>query len=278
LGRPRHTYEYAPKPDSAATKIVRMAGPDKRVLELGPGPGSVTQLLSENGCRVTAVEVDQSAIDIVAPYCERVVRADLNCSEWKRELVSHEKFDVIVAADVLEHLTDPWGNLFGLPDLLKDGGCIIISLPNLGHNGVVASLVNGYFEYQPWGLLDRTHVRFFGVNSIQSLFEKSGLKIVAAEFVVRSPEQTEFARHWRQIPEDLRASLNKSPFGNVYQVVVKGVPSGAPGAALKLTELAAPTPPRIGIVKRFRTYLMSFLTLETRSTLSRLYERIAFWR
>ena len=121
-------------------------------------------------------------------------------------------------------------------------------------------------------------MRFFGVNSIQSLFEESGLKIIDAEFVVRSPEQTEFARHWRQIPEALRASLSESPFGNVYQVVVKGVPRGAPGTALNLAELVAPTPPRMGVVKRFRTYLMSFLTLETRATLSRFYERLAFWR
>ena len=40
------------------------------------------------------------------------------------------------------------------------------------------------FEYRNWGLLDRTHIRFFGIKNIQALFENAGLKIVHAEFVV----------------------------------------------------------------------------------------------
>jgi len=54
-----------------------MVGTGKRVLELGSGPGSVTRLLKENQCRVTALEIDAEAIEIVSQYCEKFISATL---------------------------------------------------------------------------------------------------------------------------------------------------------------------------------------------------------
>lgn len=62
----RHKYEYEVDMNDeshVATKVLRMVGSDRRVLEIGPGPGSITRLL--NGCAATAVE-----IDVVVPYLE----------------------------------------------------------------------------------------------------------------------------------------------------------------------------------------------------------------
>lgn len=275
----RHKYEYQVNPDTAAAKVIRMVGTGKRVLELGPGPGSITRHLHENGCGITALELDEKAIEIVSEFCERVHPSNLNDPEWPALLGTADKFSVIVAADVLEHLYDPWSTLRKMQPLLAADGYVVISLPHVAHSAIVACLLNEDFEYQPWGLLDKTHIRFWGVKNIQKLFEEAGFKILEADFVIRSPEQTEFANRWRKLPREARKALAWNRFGNVYQVVVKAVPLAADGIALQLESLAVPAPGAGGFsagARRNRVlgFLISFLSLETRARISRLLQRL----
>lgn len=272
----RHKYEYKVKPHTAADKVVTFVGSDKRVLELGPGPGSITRLLKDNQCRVTALELDPKAIEIVSEFCESVHPCNLNDADWPAKLSGAGKFDVIVAGDVLEHLYDPWAVLGALPAMLADGGSVVISLPHIGHNAAIACLLSGNFEYQPWGLLDKTHIRFFGIANIQKLFDSAGLKIVDAGFVTKSPEQTEFSRQWRQLPAETRQALAANRFGTIYQVVVKAVPKHAAGKALQLDSLPIPSAqPTTGAKGHpVLAFLISLLSLRTRERLSRGLERL----
>ncbi len=267
-----------PQPNSAPARVVRLTGHNKRVLELGPGPGAVTRLLKGNGCSVTALEVDDQAIAIVREFCERVYKCNLNDSLWPDVLEGAEPFDVIVAADVFEHLYDPWTALARLPALLAPGGCAVVSLPHAGHNAVIGCLISGDLEYQPWGLLDKTHIRFFGVKNIQRLFEDAGFKIVEVEMVVKTPEQTEFARRWRKLPIELRTALSATPFGTIYQVVVRAVPRSASGKALDLAKIPVPAPGTgtfSGRARRSRVigFAVSFLSLKTRDGIARALRR-----
>lgn len=275
----RHKYDYEPKPHSAGEKVMRMVGEGRRVLELGPGPGAITRLLYARRCRVTAVELDRSALEIVAPYCERVVVGDLNQPDWPKVIEGAGDFETVVAADVLEHLYDPWTTLRGLKPLLADGGCLVISLPHVGHCALLGDLMAGNFDYGPWGLLDRTHIRFFGIRNIQQLFEDAGFKIVEADFVVKEPADTEFARQWRQLSSDTKEILRKGPFASIYQVIVKAVPKEAPGVELQLATSQVPAAPRESweakaVVKRLTAYLLSFLSLETRQKIGEFVKRI----
>jgi len=275
----RHKYEYKVNPHTAAEKVVHLVGLGKRVLELGSGPGSITRLLKENDCRVTALELDPKAIEIVSEFCEHVHTCDLNDSAWADKLAGAAKFDVIVAGDVLEHLYNPWDVLSTLPSLLADNGYVVISLPHIGHNAVIACLLTGDFEYQPWGLLDKTHIRFFGVANIQRLFDEAAFKIVEAGFVTKTPEQTEFSQRWRQLTAATRQALAANRFGNIYQVVVKAVPKGANGKALDLASLPVPAPLASAFSagakgNRVLAYFISFLSLRTRQRISRGLERL----
>lgn len=276
---PRHKYDYQVQPDSAPARVVRLTGHNKRVLELGSGPGAVTQLLKGNGCRVTALEVDEQAITIVREFCEQVHQCNLNDANWPNVLDGAQPFDVIVAADVFEHLYDPWAALARVPALIAPGGCAVVSVPHAGHNAVIGCLAQGDLEYQPWGLLDKTHIRFFGIKNIQSLFEDAGLKIVEVEMVVKTPDQTEFARRWRLLPAELRSALAATPFGTIYQVVVRAVPKSAPGPALKLVDLPVP-PPNSGTFggrarrSQILGFAVSFLSLKTRSRIASALRRI----
>lgn len=285
----RHNYEYAvdPAADTAPARVVRMVGHGKRVLELGAGPGSIARILfGVNGCRVTALEIDATALDKLAPYCERVCQADLNRPDWADCLGGAADFEVVVLADVLEHVRDPAAVLAKAASLLAGSGHMVISLPHAGHVAIHACLFEEDFEYRDWGLLDRTHIRFFGLRNMQQLFEQCGLKIIAAEFVVREPEQTEFAARWPRMPEALKQALALNPFGRVYQVVVSAVPLAAPGKALSLLDmpvqgvqgapaaaLAAaplPSPPAAGAESRLRLLARHHLSPQTRARLRRL--------
>jgi 2-polyprenyl-3-methyl-5-hydroxy-6-metoxy-1,4-benzoquinol methylase len=276
---PRHKYEYHVNADTAAAKVIGMVGAGKRVLELGPGPGSITRHLKDNGCRITALEMDKQAIEIAAAFCEHVHPCNLNNADWPDLLAGSGKFAVIVAADVLEHLYDPWTTLQQMHRFLAEDGYVVISLPHVAHSAILACLLNEDFAYRSWGLLDRTHIRFWGMKNMQKLFEEAGFKIIEADFVLKAPEQTEFADSWRRLPSDTRQALAWNRFGNVYQVVLKAVPRAAAGEGLQLELQPVAAPVADGFVvralnNRILVYLASFLGRSTRDRISRLLQRL----
>lgn len=95
------------------------------------------------------------------------------------------QFDCVVFNDVLEHMVDPWGALGATRALLRPGGRVVASLPNVRHYYVVGPLVvKGQWEYKG-GILDPTHLRFFTPSSMRDLFEGAGFAVdVLAELNV----------------------------------------------------------------------------------------------
>lgn len=271
---PRHVYDYKPNSGSVGMIVPRMVDASAKVLELGTGPGAITKQLHAKGCRVTGLEIDETAIPLVEPFCDRVIQADLNDPDWTA-LLEGERFEAIVMTDVLEHLYDPWRTLELTKTLLAEGGAIIVSLPHVGHSAVMASLLRGRFDYQPWGLLDKTHIRFFGIGNVQDLFDNAGLKIVDADFVVKEPAQTEFAAHWRQLTDEARHVLSARPDGNIYQFVVKAVRKMDPGSPLHLATLALPPAAPGNFGQRGATgTLLSYISLKNRQRIADVLRRL----
>jgi 2-polyprenyl-3-methyl-5-hydroxy-6-metoxy-1,4-benzoquinol methylase len=272
----RHNYEYEvdTASESAPANVVRMVGHNKRVLEIGCGPGSITKILARQGdCQVTGLELDPEAIAKVTPYCVQVMQADLNSSEWPQLLDGAEQFDVVVAADVLEHLYDPWTTLKRMARFIRADGYLVISLPHVGHAAVVSCLINGDFEYRDWGLLDRTHIRFFGLKNMEELFARADLKIIEARYVVKSPEETEFAASWNRLPATVQDALKSSRHADVYQVVVKAVPLQHPSDAVPLV----PPPPRrtaVGIAALWKMRIASCLSHQAKQRIRHSLSRI----
>ncbi len=230
----RYAHEIDPNGGSAAARLARMVSPGQRVLELGTGPGTVTRILHSKGCKVTGVEMDPETLAMCAPFCQRTLQANLEDPAWHASLAG-EKFDVVMCADVLEHLRDPRPLLTLFPQFLNDTGCVLMSLPNATHLSVVASLMAGRFPYQTKGLLDNTHLRFFGREDIDALLRECGLVWQRWETVLVEPAQAELSHYWNQLEvadqEFLRA---KCADGMVYQHVVRSYPSHAAGQLLKL--------------------------------------------
>ncbi len=238
----RHNYEYHvdTSSETGPASVVRMVGQNKRVVEIGCGPGSITKILATQGqCKVSGLEIDDEAIEKAKPYCELIFKADLNSSDWPRLLDDFERFDVVLAADVLEHLYDPWAALQHMATLINPDGYLVISLPHIGHAAVLGCLMNGDFDYHDWGLLDRTHIRFFCLKNMEDLFAQAKLKIVDVSYVIKHPAETEFVGSWTKLSSEVQKALMSSKHAGVYQVVIKAVPLNYPG---EVVPLVAPEP------------------------------------
>jgi 2-polyprenyl-3-methyl-5-hydroxy-6-metoxy-1,4-benzoquinol methylase len=232
----RYAHEIDPNGGSAAARLARLAQPGQKVLELGTGPGTVTRILHSKGCKVTGVEMDPETLAMCQPFCEKTLQANLEDPQW-HESLQNEKFDVVLCADVLEHLRDPRPLLSLLPSFLNDQGFVLMSLPNASHLTVVASLMAGRFPYQSKGLLDNTHLRFFGREDIDALLRECGLLWQKWETVQVDPAQAELQSFWNRLEAQDQAFLReRCADGLVYQHVVKAYPTSASGQMVKLIQ------------------------------------------
>jgi 2-polyprenyl-3-methyl-5-hydroxy-6-metoxy-1,4-benzoquinol methylase len=230
----RYAHEIDPNGGSAAAVLARMVEPGQRVLELGTGPGTVTRILHDKGCKVTGVEMDPDTLATCAPFCERTLQANLEDPLWWQPL-DGERFEVIICADVLEHLRDPRPLLEKLPVFLREGGCVLMSLPNASHLTIVASLLGGRFPYQKNGLLDNTHLKFYGREDLDALLRECGFLWQHWHTVQVDPSQAELKQYWNDLEESDREFLKaRCADGMVYQHVVRAFPTSASGHLNKL--------------------------------------------
>jgi 2-polyprenyl-3-methyl-5-hydroxy-6-metoxy-1,4-benzoquinol methylase len=169
----REIEQYGPAPTHHA--MVRLTGPHKTVLELGCATGYVSKMLKENGCSVAGIELDPEAAETARQYCDAVIVADLNNPEILAGM--NQKFDCILCGDILEHLLEPDKILLQCKSLLVENGFILVSLPNIAYWRMRLDLLLGRFNYQDTGLLDRTHLRFFTVNSFKKLILDCGYRL-----------------------------------------------------------------------------------------------------
>ena len=209
--------------DSTHARVVRLVGTDRKVLELGPGPGHMTAVLSDRGCTVVGIELDAEAAVTAGQFSERVIVGDLDELDLASELAD-ARFDVIVAADVLEHLKDPLKALERLRSFLAPGGFFVISLPNVAHGSVRLALLAGHFPYQNVGLLDRTHLRFFTRESIDEMLDQAELGVAE---IFRQPldvEASEVPFDASAVPPGVLDALQSDPEARTYQFVIKAIP------------------------------------------------------
>lgn len=194
------------------------------VLDLGLADGSVAAVLQQMGCRVWGVELDEVDAEAARPFCQDVVVGDLNTLELA-EVFPDQRFDVVLMLDVLEHLADPARVLRQVTGVLADGGWGVISLPNVAHVSLRLSLLDGHFDYTEAGLLDRTHLRFFDRQGVDTLLDDTEWTMLDLTRVTRRFGTTEIKID--DADPDLVKELEAEPEGLTYQFVITAVPSGS---------------------------------------------------
>lgn len=169
-----------------------------RILDVGCGAGVLgVSIKSRQVAEVHGVELMSDAASKAGSYLDRIWNLSI---ESALPELADGYYDCIVAADVLEHVIDPWDTLAALKEKLAPDGKIVVSLPNVQNWGVVSSLLEGKWDYRSEGILDRTHLHFFTRKSVEELFWNAGLCIAHMGTTIHGPS----------LPNKLAESLRKS--------------------------------------------------------------------
>lgn len=168
-------YTFKRSPLSSHKQILRAVPPGVKVLDLGCSQGLLARELAKKGCWVAGVD-RLGADQVVLPY-DQYVQADLD--DPKMKLPFERQFDVIILADVIEHLHARSSIMALVRRHLKEDGRLIISTGNIAIWFYRVSLLLGRFEYGPRGILDETHVRLFTRATFERLVQEAGFEILA---------------------------------------------------------------------------------------------------
>jgi 2-polyprenyl-3-methyl-5-hydroxy-6-metoxy-1,4-benzoquinol methylase len=174
LGRVDADYALKDSETSSHGRILALLEdlPPSRVLDLGCSSGLLAEQVRAMGHHVTGV--DHEAFPETLDRVDEFAVGDLEAGIPPE--VGND-FDVVIAADVLEHLRRPEKLLEDIKQVLKPHGRLIVSVPNFGHWYPRTRTVVGAFDYDQRGILDRTHYRFFTRKSLHRLVHDAGFEV-----------------------------------------------------------------------------------------------------
>jgi SAM-dependent methyltransferase len=187
----------------ARPDVIRMiAEPPRRVLDVGCGAGMTAALLASSypGVEVFGVEPDETLANSAREHMSQVFCSRIDDAAMPGRLKELAPFDLIICADVLEHLAEPAEILAALAVLLSPGGSIVTSVPNVRHVSTFISLgLFGTWPARDRGIHDRTHLRFFARRDILKLGCAAGLHLRRERRNLRLIE----ASSWSMVPAKL---------------------------------------------------------------------------
>jgi 2-polyprenyl-3-methyl-5-hydroxy-6-metoxy-1,4-benzoquinol methylase len=159
--------------------------PAGRALDVGCSYGYLgEQLLALGYGEVWGIEPVEAAAREASTRLSQVI-----CSTFPADrAAAGAPYELIVFADTLEHMVDPWDALRHARDLLSDTGQLLVSVPNVSHYSVLLQQLRGRWVYADQGLLDKTHLRFFTPLTIREAVNGAGFVCVAERSSLRKPK------------------------------------------------------------------------------------------
>lgn len=150
----------------------------RTLLDVGCGSGAFGRLLRSRrpDMELWAIEPD--------PVSARAAEDGFDCvvqGEFPNAQIPNGRFDVVLCADVLEHMAAPENALLACKEAMAPGGILIASIPNVRNWSVVLwpLLRHGTWTYTERGILDRTHLRFFTRRSMRTFFVDNGWSVAS---------------------------------------------------------------------------------------------------
>lgn len=148
----------------------------KRILDVGCGSGVMANELKQKlNAEVWGIELFEDAAERAASKLDKIIQGKV---EEAISQLPDKYFDTIIFADVLEHLIDPYEVINLMKQKLVDKGEIIASLPNVRHWSVIKNLLEGKWDYEDAGLMDKTHLRFFTLKNAVEMFANAGFNVL----------------------------------------------------------------------------------------------------
>jgi len=157
----------------------------KTIIDIGCGNGAFAEVLKEQtGAEVWGIEYMDREAQVAKDKLHKVYSG--KCEDYIDELPD-QYFDAVYFNDVLEHLVDPYMVLDKIKSKLSKGGVVISSIPNVRyHNTFMRVLIKKDWRYEDFGVMDRTHLRFFTKKSIRAMYEDLGYDVVTNIGINRS--------------------------------------------------------------------------------------------
>lgn len=159
-------------------ELFELVSPDvKKVLEIGCASGLLGESIKNKyGVYVAGIELVPDIAEEARQRLDFVVNGD--CEELDfLPIFGTVRFDCVILGDVIEHLREPEKFLLKLRPFITDDANIIASIPNVQNISVIADLAKGNWTYMDYGILDRTHLRFFTRKEIRKMFVSAGFEI-----------------------------------------------------------------------------------------------------
>jgi 2-polyprenyl-3-methyl-5-hydroxy-6-metoxy-1,4-benzoquinol methylase len=216
-------------------RLARLTGKSQAVLDVGCAVGYIGEFLRRSSPRpwLAGIEIDPAAAEKARPHYDQVIVGSIEDPAVWNQL--RRTVDAMIFGDVLEHTADPIVVLRIARPKLSDAGLIVVSIPNIGHIKVRLRLLLGKFDYEDWGIMDRTHLRFFTLKTAQEMLRQGGFTVVHREGVHGYPLPeglNRASRLWARSKRRLRVWLTGlRPTVFAYQFILVAVPTPTPVSA-----------------------------------------------
>jgi len=142
--------------------VIELIGPSiHSILDIGCGAGDNAALIQKKHphCKIYGITHSAPEARIARQYLEECWV--FNIEEPLPDALAMHTFDTLLFSHVLEHMRDPADVLARFSNLLNPGGEVLIAVPNILVWSQRFKFLTGNFMYEPAGVLDDTHLRFF---------------------------------------------------------------------------------------------------------------------
>ena len=164
-----------------ADRARRLLPAGGRVLDVGCASGGLLALLRSQAGHLAGLELSASAATAAAQVADHVVQGALEDPDLPFEA---GWFDLVVLADVLEHLADPAAGLARAVTWCRPGGAVLVSVPNVAHWQARLALLRGRWPQTDSGTFDASHLRWFTRDTLAALLRGAGLRDVELDAIV----------------------------------------------------------------------------------------------
>ena len=154
--------------------------PAQKILEIGAGAGNTLLFIKESNLAKEVMGIELMEIANSNQNNPLIDKFQIANIEHENIQAPDEYFDIIICADVLEHLVDPWSIIDKVSRCLKKDGLLIVSIPNIREWKTLGKVIfQGDFSYQSsGGIMDKTHLRFFCKKNIYQMLNTPVLSTI----------------------------------------------------------------------------------------------------
>lgn len=155
---------------------------DQKVLDVGCASGYIGEILKKQGNYVLGLDLTKKDVLKAKRILDDARVFDIEADDIRK---LGRNYDLIIIVEVIEHLFDPEAAIKRLLPVLKKGGRILVSTPNIVHIYNRVKLVLGIFNYRDETIINKSHIHFFTDTSLKNMMIGLGLKLVRDNHVIQ---------------------------------------------------------------------------------------------